>query len=153
MPEVTSDMVAVYAWRRGDAGLEFLQLRRVEGYAGTWQPIYGGVEPGETAVQAAFREVGEEIGVRAATLEQVEHLESFYFGAVDRVVLMPVFAVEIAAEAAIVLDHEHDAERWIPAAAIPGAFMWRSQREALRVVVEQIESGGIPRLRYPPLAT
>ena len=52
--------------------------------------------------------------------------------------VMPVFAVEVAADAVLMLNNEHTACRWIPAQQAPEAFMWRSQREAVRIIQEQL---------------
>ena len=60
---VRPDMVAVYVVRPDESGTshEFLQLRRSAGdyMGGTFQTIRGTSEPGETAVQAALRELRE----------------------------------------------------------------------------------------------
>lgn len=151
MPSLPPDAVAVYPFRRLEGRLELLQLRRTDVGAGTWHNVYGGVEPGETAVEAALRELLEETGLPALALHQVEHLESFYFRLTDRVVLMPVFLVEVDPGASVRLDEEHDAHRWVPAEEADRWFMWRSQREALRVGLEGLSTGGpaAERLRVP----
>lgn len=142
MPALPPEAVAVYPYRRTDGGLELLQLRRTGPYQGTWHNVYGGVEAGETAVEAALRELREETGLAPLALHQVEHLESFYFRVTDRVVLMPVFAAEIAPSAEILLDSEHDAWRWVPATELDRWFMWRSQRLALEAMLEGLDSDG-----------
>lgn len=134
--------VAVYPYRRRDSSVDLLQLRRTGTYAGTWQNVYGSVEPGETAVQAALRELREEVGQRPRRLVQVEHLESFYLRPLDRILIMPVFAAELDPEAEVVLNAEHDASRWVPAEEADRWFMWRSQREALRVLLEDLDRTG-----------
>jgi len=141
MPEVRADGIAVYVYRRVGAGVEFLQILRAKStgeYQQTWQTVYGGVEKGESAVQAALRELLEETGLKPAAMWQVEFLETFYFMPHDYVLVMPVFAVEVAAEAAIVLGEEHDDFRWVPEAEIGKAFMWRTQREALAHVLDAL---------------
>lgn len=138
MPAIRADGVAVYVYRRTPL-LEFLQIRRstsTNEYQQTWQTVYGGVEQGETAPQAALRELKEETGLAPMLMWQVEYLETFYFMPHDYVLLMPVFAVEVPAHAAISLNHEHTEYRWVPEAHLNGAFMWRSQREALKCLLE-----------------
>jgi len=49
------------------AGRVFV-ARRIDTAEEAWQMPQGGIDPGETPVQAAWREMEEEIGTRAATL-------------------------------------------------------------------------------------
>jgi dATP pyrophosphohydrolase len=135
--------VAVYVFRRTPV-IELLQLRRAgprDPYRATWHNVYGGVEEGETAPEAALRELAEETALRPIRFFQVEHLEMFYFRATDQITTMPVFAVEVDPEATPVLDPEHDGWRWVAADDFARWFMWRSQREAIAVLLDQLERG------------
>ncbi len=143
MPPIRADGIAVYIYRKTPA-LEFLQIHRSANtgeYQHSWQTVYGGVEPGETAVQAALRELREETNLTPLRMWQVEYLESFYFMPHDYVLVMPVFAVEVAPDATITLNHEHDAHRWVAEREIGESFMWRTQREALKYLLEALHSG------------
>jgi 8-oxo-dGTP pyrophosphatase MutT (NUDIX family) len=123
---------------------EFLQIRRsakAGSHHHSWQTVYGGIEPGETAIQGALRELKEETNLTPARMFQVEYLETFYFRPTDSLLLMPVFAVEIPKSDIITLNHEHDAHRWIPENKIPQSFMWRTQREALQYVLDLLHHG------------
>jgi 8-oxo-dGTP pyrophosphatase MutT (NUDIX family) len=53
--------VAVFVTRKG--GAEVLILRRSAEQGGYWHVVAGGVEPGETAAEAAERELREETGL------------------------------------------------------------------------------------------
>ncbi len=144
MPEVRADGVAVYVYRRTPL-LEFLQVRRspVAGeYEGSWQTIYGGIHPGETATAAALRELKEETGLAPLHMWQIEYLETFYFRPKDYVAMMPVFAVEVARDAKVTLNEEHDDVRWVQEAVVDNFFMWRSQREALHILLETLRNPG-----------
>jgi dATP pyrophosphohydrolase len=142
--------IAVYVYRRSadGAAFEFLQMRRSPRsgrHPGLWQPVYGGVEPDprgidgqETAVMAALRELREETGLTPLRMFQVEYIEQFYLRVTDSLYAMPVFAVEIDRSAQITLNDEHVDVRWIPEHDINSAFLWRSQREALSVLLAQL---------------
>jgi dihydroneopterin triphosphate diphosphatase len=153
MPDIRADGIAVYVYRQTPAGFEFLQIRRSAStgeFQHSWQTVYGGIERAadgtwkETAVQAALRELKEETGLVPQRLWQVEYLESFYFRPRDYVLFMPVFAAQVACpprDPPIVLNDEHDDYRWIPEARIESAFMWRTQREALRYILDALQHG------------
>jgi dATP pyrophosphohydrolase len=147
MPEIRADGVAVYVYRRVTGGLvELLQVHRSTStgeYQKSWQTVYGGVEKGETAVATAIRELREETRLEPVKMWQVEYLESFYFMPHDYVLVMPVFAVEVEAGAAITLNDEHDAFRWVPEAHVGVSFMWRTQREAIAFMLEQLRRPGM----------
>lgn len=55
---------------------KLLMLKRTEIKSGYWQPVCGGIENGESAYEAAIREVNEETGI--TNYERIEHLP-FHF--------------------------------------------------------------------------
>jgi 8-oxo-dGTP pyrophosphatase MutT (NUDIX family) len=108
--------VAVYA-RRGDRVLviEHLRLR-------TWLPIGGELETGETPLEAAIRELGEETGLpgRFRPLEgALEGVPPGLLGYEEHpagskgVHLNFVFVTEVAAEAEVTPNAEFTAWRWV----------------------------------------
>ncbi len=141
MPKVKSNRVAVYVFRHLAGGTQFLQLHRAAGsgdYAGTWQTVYGGIKSGETAINAALRELQEETQLVPTNFFQVEYLESFYHRARDRVTVLPVFAAQIAPRAKVILDAEHDDYRWVDLADVGAHFVWRVQRQAVAIIEQDI---------------
>ena len=75
---------------------------------GLWSLPGGRLEPGETAEQAATREIHEEVGLRAYRLHPVRRMQ---LGGDGRFVLQ-VFATE-AFEGEVVLNDESSAYRWV----------------------------------------
>jgi len=153
VPPIKPTAIAVYVFRRpapNSPTVDFLQIHRsakANGHQHSWQTVYGGIEPNETAIQAALRELAEETALTPARMFQVEYLEQFYFRPTDSLLLMPVFAVEVPADATPTLNHEHDNFRWIPEAQIDAAFMWRTQREALSILLDALRTDS-PAMRF-----
>lgn len=161
-PTLRTDVVDVYVWRAPegavDAGaVELLQFRRAgDPLRGTWQPIMGHAEPGETAARAALRELEEEAGLSRRSpgllgFWALEQVSPFYVSAIDAVVLSPRFAARVAPGWSPLLCPEHDALRWVRGDDA-GAFMWPGQRAAVREIVEYIlrPSAAGPVLRLDP---
>lgn len=121
--------VAVYARRPGRGG-EVLVIAHKR--LGTWLPIGGELEPGETPAEAAVRELREETGLAGAfvaappadqprgfdgvppgLLGYEEHLA----GSKGRH-LNFVFVVDVAADAEVVPNDEFGAWRWVDRAEL-----------------------------------
>jgi len=73
--------VLVYPVRADADGWEYLLLKRVPmpklGLGGFWQGVTGGVEEGESLVNAALRELAEETGFVPSALEAINYSYSF----------------------------------------------------------------------------
>lgn len=143
------EMIACHVFRLADNGShEMLQLRRVpEDYlGGTWQIVRGGIEPGETAVQAALRELREEAGLVPQELYRLGLVETFHIpsrdAARDTIWHCATFCAIVAPDAQVKLDHEHDAHRWIPRDQALGHTMWASERAVLRELFHDILDDG-----------
>lgn len=173
-PRLLTDIVEVYAFRRlprpADPAqgavaasipcphdLEFLQIRRTKApMAGAWNTVMGHVEPGETAAQAALRELAEETGFAPAAKPsvastptappgrlvlrfwQLELVNTYFLASLDAVMLSPGFAVELSPGQDPILDEAHDASRWVPRDHAPLAFLWPGQRAAIDHIVHDI---------------
>lgn len=134
-PRIRTDIVDVYVARRGALGLEFLQLRRAkEPLRGSWQPIMGHVEAGETAVQTAKREATEEVGLGGSVilgLWQLEQVHPFYIASSDEIVMSPRFVAEVGLTWKPVLNSEHSEFRWVQESKVGEMFVWPGQRAAI----------------------
>ncbi len=145
-PRVRTDVVDVYVFRRREGRVEFLQLRRVgEPLGGTWQPIMGHVHEGETATDAAVRELQEEAGMRAREvgvdvvgLWALDQVHPYFIARLDVVMMSPRFACEVSALWEPALNDEHDAARWVDVDDVPWAFMWPGQMGAIDEILRCI---------------
>ncbi len=123
---------------------EFLLLRRSphrRTLRGVWQPVTGGIERGETAWQAARREVSEETGLTPVRWWALEHLSIYYEPAADAFAVLPVFVAELAPGDTPTLSDEHDAWRFVGVAAAKRTVLWDAQRLAIDAVAREILSG------------
>jgi 8-oxo-dGTP diphosphatase len=108
--------VAVYA-RRGERVL-VIEHRRLQ----TWLPIGGELEHGETPLEAAVRELGEETGMLGAFRSIAGALDGVPPGLIGYeehqagskgLHMNFVFVAEIAADAEVVPNDEFGAFRWV----------------------------------------
>lgn len=149
---VRTDIVDVYVFRLCGVGagrdgvVEFLHLRRKTGkMSGTWQPVMGHVEEGETSVRTALRELAEETGYAPgkglAAVWQLESVNGYFLAAEDCVMLCPCFAVQVQAGIDPVLDAAHDGFRWVRRDRVDREFVWPGQRAAIEQIVRDILPG------------
>lgn len=139
---VRHDMIAVYVARPAALSWEFLQmLRRQSAYmGGTWSTIYGGVENGETAVQAALRELHEEAGIIPPEFFRLPTVRSFYTDPSDTVWHVPAFAAIIGREVKVQLNVEHTDFRWVNRDRVDQSFLWATDRAAIAEFCNEILS-------------
>lgn len=148
------DMVQCYVVRRGyGGGHELLQVRRTAGdfLGGTWQSVYGDIQAGETAWQAALRELQEETGLRPLEFYQLDTINTFYLAKDDAIWNCPGFCALVPSECDVRLNEEHDAFRWLNREQFGRALMWQGEKQAYKELCEQILDDGPakPYLRIP----
>ena len=144
---VRADLVAIYVVRPAGDGYEVLQLRRAPGryLAGEWTICSGHVEAGETAVEAAKRELLEETGLTPRRLSFLSYVETFYLPAADAVCHRAGFCAVVDADAIVTLSDENDDDRWISHDRINQDVLWPGERAALAEIFSEHLSDAAPR--------
>lgn len=124
-------------------GAEVLVVHRAPELGGYWHSIAGGVEAGETELEAAIRELHEETGLDARddlvaighrftyslAEEPPERRARYEPGSTD--VQVETFAATAAPGWEPTLDHEHDDYRWCTRDAARELLYWDDVKDAL----------------------
>lgn len=115
MPEIPirAFLISVVAVRKNGARHEVLLLKRTQSLVGEWCQVAGKIEEGETAWQAAVRELAEETNLRPDALYSADTCEQFYEADRDAITIAPVFVAFIDSTATVALNHEHSDHRWV----------------------------------------
>jgi 8-oxo-dGTP pyrophosphatase MutT (NUDIX family) len=115
---------------------EFLVLHRSERQGAFWHSVSGGVELGESAIEAAERELREETGLEAEpaatgdVFTYVPDAQSPYAGI--GTVRVDCFVAEAPADWEPALDWEHDDYRWCGLDEAAALLYWPEPREIVR---------------------
>lgn len=120
-----------------------LALRRAPAArcAGAWEAVHGHIMPGESPVQAAVREFGEETGCVPERFYNLSRVESFYLHRTGEIALIPMFAVRLGAGATPVLSAEHDDFRWVSIGLAASVFAWPREHRAIADVAVLFRNG------------
>lgn len=137
-----AEAVLVVVHRPAESGREFLVALRApdESPSSYWSLISGGVEVGESPLDAARRELEEETGL-VVPLPWDEIPIPLGFQGREGWVVLHSFAVEAPAGWEPTLDEEHVDHRWYGAEAALGVLFYAEPRAALREVAARFEGG------------
>ena len=142
----TTDEVAVFITRRG--GREVLLVHRVPEHGDYWHVVAGGIEPGETAAQAAQREMREETALEAPLRSAIgitEYMDGRSGEPAERptqydplvvAVHIDCFCVDAADGWEPTLNWEHDGHRWCSPGTVVRTLRWPATADALGRVLE-----------------
>lgn len=134
---ITPHCISVFVVRHTPEGPRYLLIRRCGKYLpGTWQMVTGGVDEGETAPQAVFREIKEETGLEPAEAYSADAVETFYMMSKDKVTFVPVFIAFVDCEKVTLAPKEHDAYEWLEVKAARKRLVWAEQRRIIDHVHE-----------------
>lgn len=144
MPSLISDAVDAYVIRRLNARLQFLLMqRRADApFGGSWQAIHARVEPEETAIIAAERALTETTGLVARTIYSADYVNQIFDHARDAIVLIPVFAFEVEAQAGIDPGPDFLGYEWCEREEATARLLWAGQRWSVRHIDDVIGAGG-----------
>ena len=137
--------ILVIPFRRTATGLEFAVLKRSD--ADYWQFVAGGGEDGETPIEAAQREIQEEVGITGdlIQLDSLSTVPKDCFAAAESwgqdVYVIPehCFAVE-AGDHELALSGEHTELRWVPYEQARSLLEWDSNRNVLWELNERLKA-------------
>lgn len=130
MPNRTHQIECIVFRRNGDT-FEYVLLKRAEERGGYWQPITGGVNPGEPDLAAVSREMQEEIAV-VDPIRIVDLQYQFQFPLGDgRMMDEHVFCAELQPNAGITLSHEHTEYQWMTYEQALEMLKWQNNKNAL----------------------
>lgn len=123
--------------------LELLCLRRAPGgrSPGSWEAVHGHIDPGETPVATALRELREEAGAEPERFYNLSRVESFYRHTTNEVVLIPVFAAFLARGVEVRISEEHDAWEWLPPHQARARMSWPRVRREIDDVMGLLAGG------------
>lgn len=144
MPQIVSDIVDVYVFRKSRRRVQFLVLKRREDVVlgSIWQSIHGKIDPGESAVDAALREVNQHSGLAPHRIYSADYINQFYDHASDTIVLAPAFAVLVGPSDEPSISPEYDDYAWCDLEETVARLPWSGQRWAARHIFDVIAVGG-----------
>jgi 8-oxo-dGTP pyrophosphatase MutT (NUDIX family) len=103
----------------------------------------GHIDPGESAAEAATREVREETGLDATLVEKLEDVRYWYRRSDARVFKVVSFYL-FRYRSGSVRDHDHevDSAEWVPLADAPLLLAYPGERSVAEAALRRLEESG-----------
>ena len=134
-------------FRKVEGGIEYLLLKTTPEREDFWQPVTGGLEEGETEVEALKREVREETGIKnvVGIIKNVDYFEypDAHFINIKGFDFIKeyVFGVEVDPNERITIDgKEHSQFRWCSFQEAVELLKWDENKRALSRLNEIVKS-------------
>lgn len=150
MPRVVSDIVDVYVFRRLNGRVQFLLLQRKPevSMANTWQAFHSQIRMGNTTLQTVREVVNEASDLEVDEVYSADYINQFYDEGRDAMVLSPVFAVTVKAQAPVRLSPEFRDAAWFDRDEATIRLPFSGQRWAVRHIDEIMGIGEAERSIY-----
>jgi 8-oxo-dGTP pyrophosphatase MutT (NUDIX family) len=103
----------------------------------------GHPDAGESAADAAWREVREETGLEAELVEKLDDIRYWYVRGGERVMKIVSFFL-FRYRRGRVADHDHEVQEalWIPLDEAPDRLAYKGEREMATVALSRVTPGG-----------
>jgi 8-oxo-dGTP pyrophosphatase MutT (NUDIX family) len=103
----------------------------------------GHPDAGESAADAAWREVREETGLEAELVEKLDDIRYWYVRGGERVMKIVSFFL-FRYRRGSVADHDHEVEEalWIPLDEAPDRLAYKGEREMATIALSRVMPGG-----------
>jgi 8-oxo-dGTP pyrophosphatase MutT (NUDIX family) len=102
----------------------------------------GHIDPGESAAEAAEREVREETGVAGTLVEKIDDIRYWYVRGGQRVLKVVSFFL-FEYRSGSVKDHDHEvlSAEWVPLAEAPKLLSYRGEKEVAAAAQSRVGQG------------
>lgn len=143
MPDIVSDIVDVYVFRRLNARVQFLLLQRRANVplGNTWQSFHTQIKGHESTIDAGRRAVRELAGLNVSEVYSADYINEFFDDTRDVVVLAPVLAVNVSPQAPVTLGPELKECGWWDTSQAIARLPFAGQRWAVRHIDELMGAG------------
>jgi len=143
MPDIVSDIVDVYVFRRLNARVQFLLLQRRANVplGNTWQSFHTQIQGHESTIEAGRRAVRELAGLNVSEIYSADYINEFFDDTRDVVVLAPVLAVNVSPQAPVTLGPELKECAWWDTNQAIARLPFAGQRWAVRHINELMSAG------------
>lgn len=143
MPQVLSDIIDIYVFRRLNARVQFLLLQRRADVAlpHTWQAVHAHVRIGDTTIESVIDAVRNLTGLNVSAIYSADYINQFYDEGRDAIILAPVFAANVSPQAPIDLGDDFRDAAWFDRDEATARLPFSGQRWAVRHIDEIMSLG------------